>query len=295
MVAYVNNAPTDIALSNTSIEENLPIGTAVGTLTTTDLDPDTFIYSLVDNPGVCVGTDNTSFSISGDQLLTGEVFDYEAKNSYTICVQSDDNNGGTFEKQFTITVGNVIEILTAQFKSKGTQDGWILESGEYTNQGGTINKGNKVLKLGDSLLDQQYRAILSFNTSSLPDNAVITKVTLKVKKQGIVGTKPFKTHGNIFVDIRKGAFSRNPALQAKDFQAKATKNKVAVIKNTSNKWFRGVLTTGKNKVNRTGLTQFRLRFKLGDNDDLGDDFMKYYSGNAGTTSRPTLIVEYYIP
>jgi hypothetical protein len=42
--------------------------------------------------------------------------------------------------------------------------------------------------------------------------------------------------------------------------------------------------------------QFRLRFATDDNNDNAADYMKFYSGNYGTTTlRPTLIIEYYIP
>jgi hypothetical protein len=49
-------------------------------------------------------------------------------------------------------------------------------------------------------------------------------------------------------------------------------------------------------INRTGETQFRLRFQLDDNDDMGADTIKFYSGDAATAAyRPVLVVEYYVP
>ena len=104
----VNNVPTDISLSSTSILENQPIGTEVGTLSTTDADEgDTHTYSLVEGEG---SDNNASFSISGNKLLTGVVFDYETKASYSIRVLTDDaKEGGTFEKTFTITITDEVE------------------------------------------------------------------------------------------------------------------------------------------------------------------------------------------
>jgi hypothetical protein len=102
-----NIAPTDIALSGTSVAENLPIGTSVGTLSTTDPDAgNTFTYTLVAGTG---GTDNASFTISGSTLQTAAIFNYEAKNSYSIRVRSTDQGGLFTEEAFTITVTNVIE------------------------------------------------------------------------------------------------------------------------------------------------------------------------------------------
>jgi hypothetical protein len=106
----INDTPTDIALSANTIAENLPINTVVGTLSTTDPDVgDTFIYTLVSGAG---STDNASFNISGNNLRTSAVFNYETKNSYSIRVRSTDAGSLYFEKAFTILVTNVNETPT---------------------------------------------------------------------------------------------------------------------------------------------------------------------------------------
>jgi large repetitive protein len=105
-----NQAPTDIALSPASVDENEPSGTAVGTFSTTDPDAgDTFTYALVAGTG---SADNGSFTIDGDTLKTDEVFDFETKSSYSIRVQSTDSGSLSFEKVFTITVNDVNEAPT---------------------------------------------------------------------------------------------------------------------------------------------------------------------------------------
>ncbi len=50
------------------------------------------------------------------------------------------------------------------FRSTALQDGWILESTETSNKGGTLNSTDTTFKLGDAAADKQYRSILSFNT-----------------------------------------------------------------------------------------------------------------------------------
>ncbi|MCL4559166.1 MAG: sortase [Chloroflexi bacterium] len=102
----VNEAPADIQLSPDTVAENLPAGTTVGRLTTSD--PDTgqsFTYSLVDTAG-CPGTDNASFALGGDTLLTAGPFDFEVRSSYTICIRSTDNGvpNLSFDKPLTITI-----------------------------------------------------------------------------------------------------------------------------------------------------------------------------------------------
>jgi VCBS repeat-containing protein len=100
-----NDPPTDFILSASSIAEHQPAGTTVGTFSTSDPDTgDTPIYILVGGAG---DDDNASFTITDDLLQTLASFDHETKSSYSIRVRTDDQNGGTLEKQFTITVINV--------------------------------------------------------------------------------------------------------------------------------------------------------------------------------------------
>jgi hypothetical protein len=101
-ITNVNDAPTDIALSNTNFNESQPANSVVGSLSTTDGDTgDTFTYALATGTG---DTDNTAFNISGDSLsMTGSA-DYDIKNSYSVRVRSTDADGATFEKSFTIAI-----------------------------------------------------------------------------------------------------------------------------------------------------------------------------------------------
>jgi hypothetical protein len=110
-VASVNAAPTAIFLSNSSVAENLPAGTVVGSLGSTDVNAsDTHSYALVVGSG---DTDNASFAINSNGVLsTAASFNFEAKNSYSIRVRSTDG-GGLFTEQFlTIAITNVNEAPT---------------------------------------------------------------------------------------------------------------------------------------------------------------------------------------
>jgi gliding motility-associated-like protein len=109
-VTDVNEAPTALALTGTSVLENAASGTAVGTLAGTDPDANsTLTYTLVSGTG---STDNASFTITGATLKSNAVFDFETKNSYTIRVRVTDAAGLSFEKAFTITVTDVNEAPT---------------------------------------------------------------------------------------------------------------------------------------------------------------------------------------
>ncbi len=184
------------------------------------------------------------------------------------------------------------------FISNPAQDGWVAESSENSNTGSTMNSSAATFALGDNVVNKQYRAILHFDTSGLPDTAVITEATLKIMQQGLVGTNPFSTHSGLLVDIREPYFGTSAALQVGDFQATSSRNLVAVFgAGPVSGWYNTVLSSAGNAfVNRTGATQLRLRFALDDNNDLGADYMLFHSGNATNSGRrPQLLITYYIP
>jgi hypothetical protein len=101
------HTPTDIALTASSINENVAVGSTVGTLSTTDVEVgDTFTYTLVSGAG---STDNATFNISGSNLRVTTSLNYEAKSSYSIRVRTTDQVGLWYEKQFTISVTDLEE------------------------------------------------------------------------------------------------------------------------------------------------------------------------------------------
>ena len=99
-------APSDVTLSSTSVEENQPAGTVVGSLSATDDDSRTFSYSLVAGEG---DDDNASFSIVRNQLETKASFDFETKARYSILVEVRDEEDNALQKSFTVTVMDVDE------------------------------------------------------------------------------------------------------------------------------------------------------------------------------------------
>ncbi len=110
----VNGVPTNIALSNSAVNENVNTtgGFSVGSLTSTDPDNyESFTYSVVG------GTDSANFSIGGgssDQLFIDDgVLDFESQSSYEVIVRTTDSNGGKFDKTFTITINDLNDAPTA--------------------------------------------------------------------------------------------------------------------------------------------------------------------------------------
>jgi hypothetical protein len=208
-----------------------------------------------------------------------------------------DNGNFTSGKPYTIIKSKPINIITTSFRSNKTNDGWILESNETSILGSGINRTAATFYLGDNAQDKQFRAILDFTTSALPDNAVIVSATLKIRKLSVTGTDPITTHQNILVNIRNGTFGTG-ALQAADFQASASLEAAGKILNAPvDNWYSATLDEAAlSFINKTGPIQFRLRFQIDDNDDLGADTIKFYSGDSTISDyRPVLQIEYYVP
>ena len=137
-VNNVNETPTNLTLSTSTVAENQAIGTVVGNLTTTDPDTaNTFTYSLVAGNGA---TDNSLFTITNNQLKTNSVFNFETKNSYSIRVKTTDQGGLSFEKQLTIGVSNVNETptLVGSYDTPGYAYGvQVVGNYAYVADGGT--------------------------------------------------------------------------------------------------------------------------------------------------------------
>ncbi|MDN5203251.1 T9SS type A sorting domain-containing protein [Fulvivirgaceae bacterium BMA10] len=114
----VNALPTDMALSNDLIEEDVAVGTEVGTLTTTDPDDtEGFTYSLVSGEG---DDHNADFTIDNGVLKTNNTFNVSEITEFSVRVRTEDNEGGGFEKAFTVRVDDVTGIQDALL-SKATK------------------------------------------------------------------------------------------------------------------------------------------------------------------------------
>jgi hypothetical protein len=125
-VTNVNESPTDIVLSSTNIAENAGTNATVGTLSTSDPDAgNTFTYTLVAGTG---DTDNAAFNISGNTLRASGNFDFETKSSYSIRVQTTDQEGLVFSENFTIQVTNATEIVSVVVNGGDTYSNQLQRS-----------------------------------------------------------------------------------------------------------------------------------------------------------------------
>jgi Leucine-rich repeat (LRR) protein len=135
-ITEANVPPSDIRLSATAINENVPANSTVGELKSSDMNTrNSFTYSLIEGDG---STDNAAFNIDGSNLKITNSPDFETKNSYTIRIRTTDQGGLFFEKQFTITINNLCElVLTAASQTNVSCFGGTNGSATVTRSGGT--------------------------------------------------------------------------------------------------------------------------------------------------------------
>ncbi|XZE54104.1 ELWxxDGT repeat protein [Planctomycetaceae bacterium SH139] len=103
----IPSAPIEIQLSDDTLDEEQPIGTVVGLLSSIDVDiDDMHSYELVAGLG---SDDNELFAINGDQLTTAAIFDFESQATIDIRLRSTDLLGLSLEQTFVLQVLDVNE------------------------------------------------------------------------------------------------------------------------------------------------------------------------------------------
>ena len=138
--------------------------------------------------------------------------------------------------------------------------------------------------IGKDGTSKEYAGIVTINTADIPANAEISSGSLFLTRKGSSGTSPF---ANIFpaqprVDIKKGIFGSSEAPEKSDYSEAATVNDVGC-------WV-GDASENKHKIridldssallaiNKGGLTQFRIKFKL--QGQAGPKLLTFYDGAA---------------
>lgn len=106
----MDQAPVGIVLSGGTVPENQPAGTLVGTLLGVDPDNgDTFTYAVVTGTG---DADNNLFQLTGGELRTAAMFNYELRREYSIRARVTDSGGLTYETVLTIAVADLPDTST---------------------------------------------------------------------------------------------------------------------------------------------------------------------------------------
>ncbi len=169
-VVNAEEPPTDILLSSAAVDENLPPGTAVGTLSVTGGSAVPITYTLG-------GSGAAAFAVSDGQLLTQAPFNFEDQASYTLTITA--TGDGPFSEDFTIAVGDVEEPPTdivlgsnsinegapvgSLVGTLGASGGEAVTTYELVNGNGSGGNGNFTIT-GNQLLTN---AVFDFETQAV--------------------------------------------------------------------------------------------------------------------------------
>jgi hypothetical protein len=189
-------------------------------------------------------------------------------------------------------------ILQKAFYSIGAQDGYVVENGD-------MDAATTSLRVGDengSASTPQIVTILSFDTSPLPDDALIDSAQLILKQESsVIGEgNPFVKFRGLLIDMRFGSFG-SPALELRDFDAFADVSSLGPfmpdLADTYTFVLRGMAYPYINRwAVSSGLTQFRLRFALNSDGNSRPDYIHFSSGDEPTQEwRPRLVIRYHQP
>lgn len=207
-VKPVNDAPWNLSLSNTKIEENATAGKEVGKLTVSDPEGGSFTYELVDSAAGRFTLDATGVL----KVANGTRLDYEQAASHTIKVRVKDAAGATFEKSLTV---DVTDIAAESVTGTATADVLKGGSGKDTFKGGA---GSDMLYGGsgnDKLWGDKGKDVFVFDTM-LGTSSTDRKVNFDTIKDFSVRDDSIYLDNAIFKKLGSGTLS-NPKQLSKAF------------------------------------------------------------------------------
>ena len=165
--------------------------------------------------------------------------------------------------------GNVTSTI---FSSGGTQDGWVSNT----------TSGTTEVRVGDGGVGQSYKGILSFDTSSIPDDATINSLSLYLIRKGSNATNPFTSGalGAANLEIKNGTFG-TLNIENSDFSETADATNAGCFQGSvsSNGYALRIdlNEAGIAAINKAGNTQFRISFP---NTNAGADYINFNTGDA---------------
>ncbi len=192
----------------------------------------------------------------------------------------DESNGMVYEQAFVLTetttvqfrsmdkMGNLEDVKSATFvreeepteavfENMAGVDGFIMATGDgaYRTVADDIQ-----LAVGAGWDGRISRAIVSFDTSSLPQRATVTRAYLQVRMSYSFG-RPWDD-SELKIDVKTGKFGSESICQTGDWDEPATATGVATIDpfRTGSKESSDFNREGREAISKTGRTQMRLYF-----------------------------------
>jgi len=231
-VADVNEAPTAILLSNSSVAENAA-GATVGKLTTADPDAgDTFTYQVSD----------ARFEVVNGalKLKSGVSFDHESEPTVDLKVTSTDSAGHAIQQSFTVNVTNANEAPVVTVKD-GSVESHIIDTSVTYGPSANATVGAYLYANDSAGLKVPDSSLLNGVAESNMTLTAPTEVTVTFQKEAagnhnMVGTYQYDGAGNIiagsvkfvWLDASAGNEGKLGAGMVNDFLGYAQSNTVSL-------------------------------------------------------------------
>lgn len=241
---------------------------------------------------VCRGltTDNLYIILKSYDSAGNQYGDPQIVSGYNLELAAFDGMVDTFYVDMTKKPDT---IYTVDATGIGASSGWTRSDG---------TTGGSYIIAGDNNLNQSYRGIIDFDTSLLPDNAVIDSASLQLTKASFTGSiqgwGPTEHVNSVTVQIGNPCIGACSTLEASDYTAilgtvgYACAAQVPPCGNmTTTTDFIGSLTN----ISLTGHTNIRLRFNTPTDSDGINDYTSWYKNTAGGGTPPILTITYHIP
>jgi len=253
------------------------------------------------------GTTTNRWQPVGVNGLTSGIVAISSGQDFSCAVMSDsgvkcwgDNSFGQLGDMTNnrkLTPIDVLGLEQSIFYSNANLDGYIWETNETSGIGLRTDTTTNYLRVGDDNSNRQYRAFISFNSSSLPDTSVIHTAILYLRVTwGIAGSQGIPDQlAPFIIDIRKPFFGTSNQLLPQDFESASSMDSIidhGSFLSIESIWIKNSAFPF---INLTGLTQFRLRYERDDNDNFSADYMVFESGSSLKKYRPQLFIYYYVP
>ncbi|WP_426756127.1 extracellular catalytic domain type 1 short-chain-length polyhydroxyalkanoate depolymerase [Myxococcus sp. Y35] len=217
-----------------------------------------------------VGVTRVEFLVNGEVVSTDTQAPYAfawnstvvSNGQHTLGARAFDAAGNqATDNDTVVTVSNSGSPVpvTVQFTSIAADDGYLKANAD--GSGAALGFMTN-LALGRGTDGKYNRSFLSFDTSSLPDGATVTRAFLTVSYSSGSGDPWSTPAGNtLVIDVQAGTFNAANT-EAADWAASATASSVAAI----DRFSMGAKSSGDfsgaglSAINKTGKTQLRLRF-----------------------------------
>ncbi|MGA7192397.1 MAG: hypothetical protein WBW94_02120 [Anaerolineales bacterium] len=181
------------------------------------------------------------------------------------------------------------------FTTGNGSDFWVQECSGKSGERCLINTDETSLVAGESLEGKQYRSILAFDTSGLPEQATITSVKLKLKVTGVTGFNLVNHQDRLKLDLcasRGLEASRHLKIELSNGLT-CLDNVGSFEKNINDGWYTVDLDQDAiHSFDLRGIARFRLRISNVENMRAERAYVLFDRGISDSSNGPILLVRY---